>query len=65
MAGRPSGRKSGLATLLDASIEHSFDQNNKLSLYFGRAFGGSVIKSIYPRNANGSMLFLDYSLRLP
>ncbi|MEW6279900.1 MAG: alginate export family protein, partial [Candidatus Eremiobacterota bacterium] len=64
-AGRPSGGNSDLATLLDLGVEHQFDDNHKLALYFGHVFGGSVIRTTYPVNPDGNFFFVEYNLRLP
>ena len=45
--GRPSNSHSNLATLYDLSTDYQATHNLTLSLYFGYAAGGDVIKSIY------------------
>ena len=49
----------GLATLLDFSPSYMFSRNFMASLYCGHAFGRDVIKSIYKKNSNGDLLFVE------
>ena len=58
-SGRPSNGHTGLATLYDISGDYNFKHGISLGLYFGYAVGGSVIKAIYPRDANGALGFTE------
>ena len=61
--GRPSNGHSKLANLYDISTDFTFRRGLSLGLYFGYAQGGQVIKSIYPRNANGILGFTELNYR--
>jgi hypothetical protein len=48
--GRPSGGKTGLATLVDTSVDYQMRKNTALGVYCGYAAGGDVITNIYNNN---------------
>lgn len=64
-AGRPSGGGSGLATLAALGVDHSFDDRNSLSFYYGHAFGGEVVRSTFPVDPAGDLILLEYNLKFP
>jgi hypothetical protein len=45
--GRPSGGKTDLANLYDASLDYAFNRAASIGFYFGYAQGGDVVKAIY------------------
>jgi len=57
--GRPSGGHQGLANVWDLSADYQINRMFSISPYYGHAWGKSVIQSIYPRNANGQLAFLE------
>jgi len=58
--GRPSiGGKTKLANLYDISGDYNWKHGLSFTLYFGYAVGGSVIKAIYPTNANGALGYAE------
>jgi len=57
--GRPSNNHSGLATVLDISPSYTFSKYLSASLYYGRAFGRDVIKSIYTKSSKGDLFFIE------
>ena len=61
--GRPSGGHKGLATLYDASVDWNVNARVTLSGYFGYAAGGDVVRSIYPRDKNGSFGYVEATYR--
>jgi hypothetical protein len=57
--GRPSNNHDSLATLFDISPGYTFSKYLTASLYYGHAFGGDVIKSIYKNSSNGDLFFVE------
>jgi len=57
--GRPSGGHDGLANVWDISADYQICRMLTITPYIGHAWGKSVIQSIYPRNANGQLAFLE------
>ena len=62
--GRPSSGHSYLATLLDCQLIWKFNEHVATTLYYGHAFGGSVVGSVYPggREADFGFIEMDFSL---
>ena len=56
---RPSGGHEGLANVWDISADYQINRMFSISPYYGRAWGKSVISSIYPRNPNAQFAFLE------
>ena len=57
--GRPSNGHEALANVWDISLDYQVNHMLTISPYFGHAWGKSVISSIYPRNPNGQLAFLE------
>lgn len=57
--GRPSGGRQSLANVLDISADYQVNKYFSTNVYFGHAWGKSVIENIYPKNPNGSLAFLE------
>ena len=57
--GRPSNANRGLADVLDLSADYQFTKAFAATLYYGHAWGKGVISAIYPKNANGQLIFLE------
>ncbi len=57
--GRPSNNQSGLATVLDISPSYTFSKYLSANLYYGHVFGRDVLKSIYPKNSNGDLFYIE------
>jgi hypothetical protein len=57
--GRPSNTNRGLANVWDVSADYQFTPTFSTTLYYGHAWGKSVVSSIYPKDANGSLIFLE------
>jgi len=57
--GRPSGGSRSLANVLDISGDYRITRNFSATLYYGHAWGKSVVASIYPNDRNGSLAFLE------
>jgi len=57
--GRPSNTNRGLANVWDISADYQIVPAFSATLYYGHAWGKGVISSIYPKDANGSLIFLE------
>jgi Alginate export len=57
--GRPSNGNRGLANVWDASADYSFAHSFSATLYYAHAWGKGVIDAIYPKSANGQLIFLE------
>jgi hypothetical protein len=61
--GRPSGGATRLANLYDISGDYKWRHGISLTLYFGWAQGGQVIKNIYPTDSNGALGYTEINYR--
>jgi hypothetical protein len=61
--GRPANGHKTLARVWDVSADYSVVKNFTVGLYYGHAWGGPAIESLYPKNANGQMAYLETNLR--
>ena len=57
--GRPSNGNRGLANVWDVSGDYQIAPAFSTTLYYGHAWGKGVISSIYPKDANGQLIFLE------
>ena len=57
--GRPSNGNRGLANVWDVSGDYQVTSSFSATLYYGHAWGKGVIDAIYPKNANGQLIFLE------
>ncbi len=57
--GRPSNHNRGLANVWDLSADYQVTRSLGATLYYGHAWGKGVIDAIYPKNANGQLIFLE------
>jgi hypothetical protein len=57
--GRPSGGHRSLANVWDLSADYQVTRHFSTTLYYGHAWGKSVIEHIYPGNPNGQLAFLE------
>jgi hypothetical protein len=57
--GRPSNGNRGLANVWDLSGDYQITSSLGATLYYGHAWGKGVISSIYPKDANGQLIFLE------
>jgi hypothetical protein len=57
--GRPSSTNRGLANVWDLSTDYQFTRSFAATLYYGHAWGRGVISSIYPKDADGQLIFLE------
>jgi hypothetical protein len=57
--GRPSNGSRSLANVLDFSADYQFNHYISATLYYGYAWGKSVVKALYPNDPNGQLLYLE------
>jgi len=57
--GRPSSGNRGLANVADLSADYQVARSFAMTLYYGHASGKGVIDAIYPKQANGQLVFLE------
>lgn len=57
--GRPSNNFRGLGNVLDVSADYQITRSFSTTLYYGHAWGKSVIAKIYPKDADGQLIFLE------
>ena len=63
IGGRPSGGSKKLATLLDVSLDYTFNPKTSLGLYYGYASGGRVIETTFANKKRGSLAFVEFTRR--
>jgi hypothetical protein len=61
--GRPSNGNRSLANMWDISGDYQATKAFSVGLYYGRAWGKSVVASIYPRNPDGQMAYLETNFK--
>jgi hypothetical protein len=61
--GRPSNGNRGLANVLDVSADYQITPSFSTTFYYGHAWGKGVISAIYPKEANGQLIFLETNFR--
>jgi len=61
--GRPSNGNRGLANIWDLSADYQVTRSFSTTFYYGHAWGKGVISSIYPKDANGQLIFLETNFR--
>jgi Alginate export len=57
--GRPSNGFRGLGNVWDVSADYQVTRSFSTTLYYGHAWGKNVIAEIYPKEANGQLIFLE------
>ena len=57
--GRPSNGNRSLANVWDISADYQFTHSFSATLYYGHAWGKSVVRSIYPQDPNGQLVYLE------
>ncbi|MFZ0759429.1 MAG: alginate export family protein [Candidatus Sulfotelmatobacter sp.] len=61
--GRPNNGNRGLANVWDLSGDYQITRSFACTLYYGHAWGKSVIAKIYPQDANGQFAYLETNFR--
>jgi len=61
--GRPSGGARSLANVWDFSADYQITKYFGTTLYYGHAWGKSVIRNIYPHDPNGQLAYLETNFR--
>jgi hypothetical protein len=57
--GRPSNGSRSLANVWDISADYQFTHSLSATLYYGHAWGKSVVKRIYPEDPSGQLVYLE------
>ena len=57
--GRPANGSRSLANVWDVSGDYQITRSFSATLYYGHAWGKSVIAKIYPNDPNGQLIFLE------
>lgn len=57
--GRPSNGNRGLGNVWDVSADYQVTRSFGATLYYGHDWGKGVISAIYPKEANGQLIFLE------
>jgi hypothetical protein len=57
--GRPSNGFRSLANVWDISADYQFAPSLSATLYYGHAWGKSVINAIYPQDKDGQFFYLE------
>jgi len=57
--GRPSNGSRSLANVWDISADYQFTRSLSATLYYGHAWGKSVVKRIYPEDPSGQLVYLE------
>jgi len=57
--GRPSNGFRGLANVWDISADYQCTHYLTTTLYYGHAWGKSVVATIYPQDPNGQLVYLE------
>jgi hypothetical protein len=61
--GRPANGNRGLADVWDLSADYTVSRHWALGLYYGHAWGGGVMKSIYPSGPNSDFGYSELTFR--
>lgn len=61
--GRPGNGNRSLANMWDLSADYQMTRNFSVGLYYARARGKAVVQSIYPKNGDGQMAYLETSVK--
>lgn len=57
--GRPSGGFRSLANVWDISADYQLLRSLSTTIYYGHAWGKSVIDNIYPKDPNGQLFYVE------
>lgn len=60
-SGNASGGHSDIGQLVDISFMHTYSKQFSWRLYFGHAFGGDVMKSIYSGKSDANNFLVDFN----
>ncbi len=61
--GRPSNGNRGLANVWDLGADYQVTHSFSATLYYGHGWGKGVVAAIYPKDANGQLIFLETNYR--
>ncbi|UJP05132.1 MAG: alginate export family protein [Nitrosomonas sp.] len=61
-SGNPAGGSSDIGQLVDISLTYTYSRQFTARVYFGHAFGGDAMKSIYPGKSDANNFLVDFNL---
>lgn len=61
-SGQSAGGHDDIGQLVDISITHTYSKQFSSRIYFGHAFGGDAMKSIYPGKSDANNFLIDFNL---
>ncbi|MGA8273630.1 MAG: alginate export family protein [Candidatus Sulfotelmatobacter sp.] len=59
----PGNGNRGLANVWDLSADYQFTHSFSANVYYGHAWGKTVVDNIYPKDPNGQLLYLETNFR--
>lgn len=60
--GQPSGGSDDVGQLIDINFSYRFNEKTSMRLYYGHAFGGSVIENLYQGKNNANSFWADFTI---
>jgi len=61
-SGKPTNGHGDIGQMVDITITHTYSKQFTARLYFGHAFGGDAMKSIYPGKSDANNFLIDFNL---
>lgn len=61
-SGQPSGGSSDVGQLIDINFSYRFNEKTSMRLYYGHAFGGSVIENLFQGKNNANSFWADFTI---
>lgn len=61
-SGNPAGGASDIGQLVDIALTYTYSKQFTARLYYGHAFGGDVMKNIYPGKSDANNFLVDFNL---
>ena len=61
-SGQPSGGSKNVGQLIDINFSYRFNEKTSMRLYYGHAFGGSVIENLYRGKNNANSFWADFTI---
>jgi hypothetical protein len=61
--GRPSGGSTDLSDLVDLALDKKINATTTGTFYYAKAFGGQVMKNIYPSGSDATYIYVEVNHR--
>lgn len=62
---RPTAGSRDLGMSVALTLDQKLGKNDRMVLFFERYMGGKVVRSVFPKQSSGTILFLAYILSFP